>query len=95
MRVLAVVPVLMGLVACGDPCERLADAMERKAKQCDIEVDEGNTSEDECTEDEQELADCMIPCVKDVSCEAMNGEDMEGAMDYMACLSDCMGVEAN
>lgn len=95
MRLFAVVPLLMfALVACDDPCEQLEDVSRAKARQCDVEIDDSEPTDDECSEEEARIADCALPCYRSAPCEAFTGEDFDASMELLSCVGECFPQES-
>lgn len=96
LRKFAVVSCFLGLAAfaqgCGNDCDAAADDAEAKFDECGIDiptVEDDDGEEAECTEAAGTLALCQADCITAASCEALKGEDAEGAADYATCIGKC------
>ena len=88
LSILAALPLV--LVGCGNPCERLHNLKESRARECDTEVAEDTgASDQECTEDEAEFADCASPCYRQAPCGAFDGTDMSASVTLLQCAFNC------
>lgn len=76
-----------------DECEKLADDYEDKAEECGILLEEDGGEPAECTADLAAQAKCFGPCISAASCEALNGEDADGASEYAECVIACLPEE--
>jgi len=94
-KVLLVASVL-GLAAfaqgCGNACDDYADAAQAKLDECGIETPaDGEDGEaGECTDAAAELAECLTPCIENVSCGALDGTDLDALATYGECTSACL-----
>ena len=95
-RKVLVVASVLGLAAfaqgCGNACDDYADAAAAKLDECGVEGTDGSTedgAEVECTDAAATQAECLTPCVENVSCEALKGEDADGAAAYLDCIAGC------
>lgn len=92
-RMLALLSMGLGaavLAGCGrNPCAELEQAFNDKCATDPIPL-EG--PEPECPDDAAELAECLLICLENADCNAINGTDPEGSAVYVECVLDC-GVE--
>ncbi len=88
MRWIVAMPFV--LLACNNPCERLQGVAESKARECGAEVQQDTgTDELECTDEDAQFADCMVPCYRSAPCGAFDGTDMGAATELLQCMFDC------
>lgn len=94
-RKVLVVASVLGLAAfaqgCGNACDDYADAAQAKADECGLTTGDGTEdgAEAECTDAAATAAECLTPCIENVSCEALKGEDADGAAAYLDCVAGC------
>lgn len=96
LRKFAVVSCFLGLAAfaqgCGNDCDAAADDIQAKSDECSLPSGDGGddeTVEVECTEELGTLALCQADCYTAASCEALKGEDVEGATSFAECIAKC------
>ena len=96
LRNFFVVSMVAGLAVfgsgCGNACDDYADAAQAKADECGLTTSDGETSdttEAECTDAAATLAECLTPCIENVSCDAFDPE-AEGYADAVKSYSDCV-----
>ena len=84
------------LVACGgDECEKAADRMEAAMADCGIEntstaTTTTGTTEAECTDEDAEGLSCMADCYEAADCAAVDGSDLDAALDLGGCMLECV-----
>lgn len=82
-----------GVVGCGgNDCEDAADRIAAKAEECGISTTDGGSSdgaEVECTDELGAQSQCIAGCYESASCEALKGEDLEGATALGECVLGC------
>ena len=80
-----------GAFAPMDPCEAYAQAATEKIEECDLEVSggAGEGGATPCTEELQVQATCLKPCIEDVPCAAISGDDPAAAEAYLDCVTGC------
>jgi len=89
--VLSVVGLAAFAQGCGNDCDAAADDIEAKAEECGIDTSDGDggDAEVECTDSRAANATCVASCFTNAPCDALTGDDPEGALDFVACLGDC------
>jgi len=83
------------LVACGgDECEKAADRMEAVMADCGIENTATGTTtgttEAECTDEDAEGLSCMADCYEAADCAAVDGSDLDLALELGGCMLECV-----
>jgi hypothetical protein len=68
-----------------DPCQDATLRIEAKFVECGIETTGGGEA-GECTDEAGASAQQIAGCVEAASCEALRGEDLEGATAYSECV---------
>jgi len=97
LRKVVVLSLGLGLAAfaqgCGNDCDAAADEITAKFEECGITVSggDGDGSGGECTEEAAAAATCLADCVTAAPCEALDGTDVDAALDYGTCVLDCAG----
>ena len=84
--------LVVGGVGCGNDCDDAADRLAAKADECGLTTTDGGseTAESvECTEELGTAAQCLADCYEAASCEALKGEDAEGAATFAECFAGC------
>lgn len=95
-KVLFVASVL-GLSAfaqgCGNACDDYADAVTAKYEECGVDLPSGSDGDSggECTDEAASLAECLTPCIENVSCGALDGSDLDALTTYGECTTACLG----
>lgn len=77
---------------CGNPCEGATDRItKRYEEECGltIAVPEEPAEEVVCADADATYLDCLADCAESATCEAITGEDSEGAVDFGKCNGDC------
>jgi hypothetical protein len=77
-----------------DACEQATNRMEAKMANCGIESagSSGTTSttEVECTDEDAKGLTCMADCYEAADCPAVDGSDLDGALELGGCMLECL-----
>jgi hypothetical protein len=69
-------------------CERAGDDITAKYELCSIDTD-GEGDPPQCSVELGTQSACVATCTTEASCEALKGDDSEGAVAYGKCISGC------
>lgn len=93
---LSFLTVVAGLASgCESPCEGARDRFDKRYEECGITVAQDPKGSDDasgevvCSDADAAYLDCFADCAESATCEAISGEDTQGAVDFGECTGKC------
>lgn len=88
-----VTAIALPVLGCGNPCESATDRITKRfVEECGLTIaipEEEASGEVVCAEADATYLACRADCAESATCEAITGEDSEGAVDFGKCNGDC------